>query len=105
MQELIDKSAGRVRYAASCHSQVVEVHQHLAMCYQRARAFRGRDDLLERVRSRLQVRSSSVGGEVKKNGVGVGAVKDFRQLGASSLPIVLHGRPGSGKTSVMAKVC
>ena len=83
MEALIDDAASRVKHV-TFNSQVLEIHQHLAMCQRRGRALRGRDGTLDAVRARLQ-----------------GSV-DYPHL--SPRPVVLHGQAGCGKTSVVAKV-
>jgi len=80
MEALIDESASRLKHV-TFNSQVLEIHQHLSMCRRRGRALRGRDRTLDAVRARLQ-----------------------GSAGRNHLPIVLHGQPGCGKTSVIAKV-
>jgi len=106
MREQIDRSASRQRHTMCSHSQVVEIHQHLNMCRQRARSFRGRVDLLDKVRLRLQARASSlsIGSGFKRDDVKLGGVGDRRYNSSSMQPIVIHGRPGSGRTSLIAKV-
>ena len=98
MKQLVDRSSARCNSTLR-NSQLTEVHQHLAMCSQRARLFRGRDDVIERVRSRLQVR-----GQCLKEGQCAGANRQHQAHPSTLLPIVIHGRTGSGRTSVMAKV-
>jgi len=83
MEALIDDAASRVKHV-TFNSQVLEIHQHLAMCRRRGRALRGRDRTLAAVRARLQ---------------GSAARPDLPPR-----PLVLHGQAGCGKTSVIAKV-
>jgi len=84
MEALIDDAASRLKHV-TFNSQVLEIHQHLAMCRRRGRALRGRDRTLNAVRARLH--GSATGGHLPAR------------------PLVLHGRDGCGKTSVIAKVC
>jgi len=83
MEALIDDAASRLKHV-TFNSQVLEIHQHLAMCRRRGRALRGRDRTLDAVRSRLQ------GSAARPH--------------LPPRPLVLHGQAGCGKTSVIAKV-
>jgi len=78
MEALVDDAASRLKKQVTFNSQVLEIHQHLAMCRRRGRALRGRDATLDAVRARLHA--------------------------ATPRPLVLHGHAGCGKTSVIAKV-
>ena len=83
MEALIDDAASRLKQV-TLNSQVLEIHQHLAMCHRRGTALRGRDRTLDAVRDRLQ--------------------RSAARPHVSPRPVVLHGQAGSGKTSVIAKV-
>ena len=83
MEALIDDAASQIK-PVTFNSQVVEIHQHLAMCRRRGRALRGRDHTLDAVRARLQ--------------------RSADHPDRPPRPVVLHGQAGCGKTSVIAKV-
>ena len=83
MEALINDAASRLKHV-TFNSQVLEIHQHLSMCRRRGRALRGRDRTLDAVRVRLQ-------GSAARSHL-------------PPRPVVLHGKDGCGKTSVIAKV-
>ena len=70
-----------VMYMDSIHSgssNVVEILQHLTTCTSRSHIFRGREDVLQRI-------------------------KNYLQQPLENKPLVVYGQSGSGKTSVLAK--
>ena len=100
LQWLISRAAERCQSETGTTSllqpRVVEVVQHLTMCRDRSREFRGRDHVLRLVRNYVV---ASQPHHQQQPGQGADALVPCRYK-----PLVLCGESGSGKTSVMAKV-
>lgn len=80
VQRLINKSLqNAVREKAMESSMYKEVLHHAWFCQDKCEAFRGREDVLQKIRTSL---------------------KDFEKIE----PLVIYGSSGSGKTSIMAVV-
>ena len=73
---LIDKAMIHKRHI-SRNSHIVEIHQHLTMCKIRSQVFKGREEIIKKLR--------------------------FYLVSPSGYPLVIYGLSGSGKTSVLAK--
>ena len=77
--------------------RVIEVVQHLTMCRDRSHEFKGRADVLRLIRDYVGYHGHQQQHQARTT------VK--RDAPSCSRPLVLCGESGSGKTSVMAKVC
>lgn len=73
---LIDKAMIYKRHI-SRNSHIVEIHQHLTMCKIRSQVFKGREEIIKKLK--------------------------FYLTSPSCYPLVIYGLSGSGKTSVLAK--
>lgn len=116
MQWLITQAAERINNSSSSNAaggatgasssssgswmqlKVVEVVQHLTMCRDRSREFRGRQNALCRIRHYLQQQQQ------QRDGDGGPPVTVTAEPMTADQPIVVYGESGSGKTSVLAKV-
>ena len=78
MQWLINRSAQQINKITS-KPRIVEIIQQLYMCKSRSDAFKGREDALAKIKEYL--------------------------TSPADRPLILYGVSGSGKTSVVAKVC
>ena len=78
MKWLVIKSVMYIESISNGSSNVVEILQHLTTCQSRSHMFRGREEVLQRV-------------------------KNYLQQPDESKPLVVYGQSGSGKTSVLAK--